>query len=79
MEPIVNPSKLTEIFMHQSEAVSNPFALMMNPEEVIAAVNRSDRLRHLKSHICRPLDKPVPLKPWPGAAERLGSVEGKLS
>ena len=61
--------------MHQSEAVSNPFALMMNPEEVIAAMNRSDRLRHLKSHICRPLDKPVPLKPWPGVTDHGGSSD----
>lgn len=38
---------------------SNPFALMMNPEAVLAAVAGSDRLLRLKSRICRPLDKPT--------------------
>lgn len=38
---------------------SNPFALMMNPEAVLAAVAGSDRLGRLKSRICRPLDKPT--------------------
>lgn len=52
--------------MQQSEVVANPFALMMNPEAVIAAVNRSDRLGRLKSRICRPLDKPVPVPLVPG-------------
>ena len=38
---------------------SNPFALMLDPEAVFAAVARSERLAMLKSRICRPLDKPV--------------------
>lgn len=46
----------------QKSVNANPFAMMVNPEAVIAAVNRSDRLSRLKSHICRPLDKPL-LKP----------------
>lgn len=51
----------------QSEVVvANPFALMMNPEAVLEAVNRSDRLLRLKSRICRPLDKPVPMPLVPG-------------
>ena len=37
----------------------NPFALMMNPEAIFAAVASSDRLARLKSRICRPLDKPL--------------------
>jgi hypothetical protein len=52
--------------MHKSEVSANPFALMMNPEAVIAAMNRSERLRRLTSHVCRPLDKPTPLKPLVG-------------
>lgn len=52
--------------MQQSEISANPFALMMDPEAVLAAVNRSDRLLRLKSRICRPLDKPVPLPLVPG-------------
>lgn len=61
--------------MHRSEVIANPFALMMNPEAVIAAVNRSERLLHLKSHVCRPLDKPTPLKPLPGTS---AAVDAKL-
>jgi hypothetical protein len=61
--------------MHKSEVSANPFALMMNPEAVIAAMNRSERLRRLTSHVCRPLDKPTPLKPLVGAS---GAVETRL-
>jgi hypothetical protein len=65
------------MLMHPATDVANPFALMMNPEEVIAAMNQSDRLRHLKSHICRPLDKPVALKSWSGAVEQECSADAK--
>lgn len=37
----------------------NPFALMLDPESVLQAIDRSDRLARLKSQICRPLDKPL--------------------
>lgn len=37
----------------------NPFALMMNPEGVIQAVERSERLARLKARVCRPLDRPL--------------------
>ena len=40
-------------------AAPNPFALMMNPEAVFAAMEKSDRLARLHSRICRPLDKPL--------------------
>lgn len=36
----------------------NPFALMMDPEAVFAALASSDRLARLESRVCRPLDKP---------------------
>jgi hypothetical protein len=39
--------------------VQNPFALLMNPDSVLQAVERSERLSRLHSRICRPLDKPV--------------------
>ena len=45
--------------MPQTRIVSNPFALMMDPAAVIAAVQRSERLSRLQSRICRPLDKPL--------------------
>lgn len=45
--------------MATPEILSNPFALMMNPAEVLEAVSRSTRLDHLQRRVCRPLDKPV--------------------
>lgn len=49
--------------MTDVQIVSNPFALMMNPEAVLAAVARSERLDLLKRRVCRPLDKPVGAPP----------------
>lgn len=37
----------------------NPFDLMMNPQAVFQAIERSERLQRLQSRICRPLDKPL--------------------
>ncbi len=39
--------------------VRNPFALLMNPEVVIKAMEASERLNHLRSRICRPLDRQI--------------------
>lgn len=39
--------------------LGNPFALMMNPQGVIQAVERSERLARLKARVCRPLDRPL--------------------
>ena len=44
------------------QAASNPFALMMDPESVLAAIARSERLAHLHSRVFRPLDKPLVAK-----------------
>jgi hypothetical protein len=46
--------------MAQPNPIANPFALMMTPEVVFAAIERSERLGRLKSRICRPLDGPRP-------------------
>jgi hypothetical protein len=35
---------------------ANPFALMMSPDAVFAALERTDRLSRLQGRICRPLD-----------------------
>ncbi|MGA0610868.1 hypothetical protein [Caldimonas sp. KR1-144] len=56
-------------------AVSDPFALMMNPEAVLRAVECSDRLARLQRRICRPLDKPLPLRG--AAAEFDASVDAQ--
>ena len=49
--------------MAHPNLTANPFALMMTPEAVFAAIERSDRLSRLKSRICRPLDGPRPPQP----------------
>lgn len=43
--------------MQSPQVMSNPFALMTHPQAVIAAVEASERLRSLRSRVCRPLDK----------------------
>lgn len=45
--------------MHEHSPIANPFELMMNPEAVLQAMARSDRLERLQRRVCRPLDKPV--------------------
>lgn len=45
--------------MPHAQLISNPFALMMEPQAVFEAMQRSERLARLKSRICRPLDKPL--------------------
>lgn len=48
----------------------NPFMMMINPEVVLAAVAKSERLGQLNRHLCRPLDKPaVPGAEGPGPTE----------
>lgn len=37
----------------------NPFALMLDPQSVIAQIERSGRLEGLHRRVCRPLDKPL--------------------
>ena len=37
----------------------NPFSLMMEPELVLQAMERSTALRSLRRHQLRPLDKPL--------------------
>jgi hypothetical protein len=44
--------------MPHTQPAANPFALMMDPEAIFAAIEGSERLQRLKSRICRPLDEP---------------------
>jgi len=48
--------------MHIASQTRNPFALLLDPQAVIDAVERSGRLQRLSSRICRPLDKPMGLE-----------------
>ncbi len=46
--------------MAQQSAQHNPFMLMIHPELVLAAMEKSERLGQLNRHLCRPLDRPTP-------------------
>ena len=45
--------------MQKTGLYANPFALMMDPQAVFEAMERSERLNRLQSRVCRPLDKPL--------------------
>ncbi|WP_343626871.1 hypothetical protein [Roseateles puraquae] len=43
--------------------LADPFAMLISPDEVIHAIERSDRLQRLQRRVYRPLDRPwIPLK-----------------
>jgi len=46
--------------MSHPQTARNPFLLMINPEVVLAAVEKSERLGQLNRQLCRPLDRPLP-------------------
>ena len=46
--------------MTQQTALRNPFILMISPEVVLAAIEKSERLGQLNRHLCRPLDRLSP-------------------
>jgi hypothetical protein len=39
--------------------IGDPFAMLINPQAVLAAIEQSGRLGALNSRVCRPLDKPL--------------------
>lgn len=43
--------------MPQTASQRNPFMLMMNPEVVLAAIEKSEKLSQLSRQLCRPLDR----------------------
>jgi hypothetical protein len=46
--------------MEQQTPERNPFMLLVHPEAVLAAIEKSERLERLNRHLCRPLDRPTP-------------------
>ena len=38
---------------------ANPFVMMTDPEAILEAVERSERLKGLRRQVCRPLDRPL--------------------
>jgi hypothetical protein len=57
--------------MKQESLVRNPFMLMLQPDLVVAAMERSEKLGRLNRRLCHPLDRPAPAgtpeSPRPGA------------
>jgi hypothetical protein len=43
--------------MPQTASQRNPFMLMLNPEIVLAAIEKSERLGKFNRQLCRPLDR----------------------
>lgn len=43
--------------MSQHASPRNPFMLMLNPEVVLAAIEKSERLGKLNRRMCHPLDR----------------------
>ncbi len=43
--------------MEQQQIIANPFALLLNPEAVHAALQQSAALNRLRSRVWRPLDR----------------------
>ncbi len=54
--------------MSEQTLAHNPFMLMLNPEVVIAAMERSEKLAQLNRHHCRPLDRVTMQNPNDDAA-----------
>ena len=64
--------------MSHQTAEHNPFMLMLNPEMVLAAIEKSERLSQLNRHLCRPLDRPAPVPPGQArAADGEDDAEGE--
>jgi hypothetical protein len=53
--------------MEQQITERNPFMLLLDPESVLAAVEKSERLGRLNRQLCRPLDRPTPTSVRPSA------------
>jgi len=64
--------------MPQTASQLNPFMLMMNPEVVLAAIEKSERLGQLIRHLCRPLDR-IPAGSAEAAGEGSDDVEASVA
>jgi hypothetical protein len=53
----------------------NPFMMLINPEVVLAAIEKSERLGQLNRQLCRPLDRPAPVSGERGADTELGEAQ----
>ncbi len=68
--------------MSTSIHAANPFDMLVNPQAILDAIERSTRLQGLERKICRPLDRLSPPKPAQGegaafdaAVDRAGDLD----
>ena len=61
--------------MSTLQPIANPFALLLDPQQVLASIEHSDRLERLHRRVCRPLDKPAPPAKKPGASPAVHSFD----
>ena len=47
------------MFNAQTHSLSSPFAMLIDPDQVVRAMEHSERLNRLHSRVYRPLDKPL--------------------
>ena len=45
--------------MNTQALIANPFAQLMNPEDLFQALKNSEALNNLNVRICKPLDRPM--------------------
>jgi hypothetical protein len=67
MKPLLRTSTELQESPMQATNLSNPFVMMTDPETILLAVERSERLNLLSRRVYRPLDRP--LIPKVGAKE----------
>ena len=60
----------------QASTRSNPFVMMTDPETILLAVERSERLNRLNRKVYRPLDRP--LIPEVGSAKDLSDFDDAI-
>jgi hypothetical protein len=60
----------------QASTRSNPFVMMTDPETILLAVERSERLNRLSRKVYRPLDRP--LIPKVGATKDLADFDSAI-
>jgi len=61
----------------QYAVLADPFAMLIQPEAVLQAIEQSGRLGALASRICRPLDKPlIPKRDGEGRRAIDESIDG---
>lgn len=62
--------------LNTTQNLADPFAMLIAPEQVMNAIERSDRLARLQRRVYRPLDRPwIPVRG--GAADFDTAIDGE--